>query len=194
MTLLHWIIHAYGIDSGGASLHLKLGIMNPWFIVEEKLRQMINSPSPILIKMMAEETYQHSSHSKINPAGFFQTAHACIHQRKAGLSIFPGIDIVLVANMNQGFITDIYTARFIVTFYLEFLYEVVAPFESSQESVYPAFLFASRRMLHHEMYYLSHTHITPCDIRGDTTATDAALGGFRDMFVVMYTPRFSETL
>ncbi len=155
--LFNGIVNTNGVRARRTGLHLKLGIMNPRFVVQKQLGDMMRAVSPVLIKMMTQDGYEHRPHPEVNPAGFSQTAHECVDKREAGLARFPGFQEIGIISSLETLIAAVYALGFVAALDFELLDEVTVPFESHQERGKGTLVFRVVGMVFDEMVSLLNT-------------------------------------
>mmetsp|Transcript_11401 Transcript_11401/g.29207 ORF Transcript_11401/g.29207 Transcript_11401/m.29207 type:complete len:267 (+) Transcript_11401:992-1792(+) len=94
--LLGRVIDAVGIDAGRTRLHLELGVVDPWLIVQKESGHCRSESPPVEPQLVGSKRHEHATHAKVEPTGVLERTHARIDHREARFAVQPRLVLGLI--------------------------------------------------------------------------------------------------
>lgn len=162
--IAHRIIYAYDMHAGSTCLHLKLGVVDAGFIVQEKLGKVTCAVFPMLEEVVGQEGDEHGAHPEIDPARVMEAAHTGVNDRDAGVAGFPGFEGCAIIMERKLFVSGLSALVLEGGVDFEFLNEMAVPVQPGEKLLVRSALGHVIQGLAGGVIYLTNGDIAPCEV------------------------------
>ena len=131
--LFNGVVHARGVDAGGARLHLHLAPVNAGLVVHQLARQPKPYLAPVQPQRVGRHRDQHGTHAKVEPSGVLQHGHAGVDQGPTGAALGECLKVAgLPVVFAQAVVAGVHVVPLDVGFAFELLNKVAVPMQPAE--------------------------------------------------------------